>query len=151
MSLIVHRFDQRFFACIQKAWVVQRNNEFELALETSLILPPSWLETLVVILVHEDGQTHAPCQAVWQDRQCSISTARLSPVDRQLNLKQTFGLEQGTALCHVGQVLLNGTQAKLVLANGTSYTAYQQSKAARLEEPLDGQISSLDSILNKQG
>lgn len=148
MSLIVHRFDQRFFACIQKAWVVQRNNGFELTLETSLILPPGWLKTLAVTLIHENG-THVPCLAAWQDRQCSMSTARLLPIDRQKNLKQTFGLEQGTALCHVGQVLITGTQASVTLDNGTSHKAYQQSKTARLQEPLDGLISSLDSIQNK--
>lgn len=149
MSLIVHRFDRRFFACIQKAWVFQRNGEFELTLETSLILPPSWLKTLVVTLIHENGQTSVPCRAVWRDRQCSMSTAELSSADHQTDLKQTFGLEQGTTLCHVGQVLLTGTQASVTLDNGTSHKAYQQSKAARLQEPLDGQISSLDSILNK--
>lgn len=149
MSLL-HKFDQRFFACIRRVWVVQRQDEFLLVLETSLTLPPRWLETLSVTLIHEDTSTRVSCRAIWQDRQCSTSTARLSPVDTGLDLKKIFSSEQGPALCHIGQVLLAGTQADMTLNNGTSRSTYLKAKATRLQEPIDGLLASLDTILIKQ-
>lgn len=149
MSLL-HKFDQRFFACIRRAWVVQRQDEFLLALETNLTLPPRWLETLTVTLVHDDGQIRVLCQAAWQDLQCSTSTARLSPLDTCLDLKKIFSSDKGPALCLVGQVLLTGTQADITLNNGTSRSAYLKTKTSRSQEPIDGLIASLDTILIKQ-
>ena len=97
-----------------------------LQLGTNVILPPTWLDTLTIELIHDDGTTRVACYAAYDGHRSSPSGFRLTPQDPEADLHALFAARSDSFYLAVGQVeIVTAEGNRKTLANQTSLKALQ--------------------------
>ena len=94
---------------------------------TTRLLPPHWLETIRIALVHDDGRETVPCIAEYDGHRTSPSCFKLTPEDPAIDLRTTFRARDDSFYLAVSLVeVRTGQDNRKKLANQTSLSDYRE-------------------------
>jgi len=109
-----------------------------LQLGTNVILPPTWLDTLTIELIHDDGTTRVACHAAYDGHRASPSGFRLTPQDPGVDLHALFAARSDSLYLAVGQVeIMTAEGNRKRLANQTSLLALRNGESEPDEVMVD--------------